>query len=514
MPPDAPALVDNPTVNRRKRKDLTPSQRQFVIDQSLRNLKHGDDGKDEINGKLVLLPGVTKKLAIKLDVNETTVRRVWKRACKAYYAGKDDCFKSESNKKNSGPKQKYNREEIASEIKLIPFAKRGTIRNVARALGLPKSTVHRIAKDKRSPDVIFPHANAIKPRLTEENRMARLLYAINHLQLNHVDQVLFNNDTMDPGKFGYYDGFFDVVHIDEKWFFVSRAKQRIYLTKDEIGPHRTVSHKSHIEKVMFLSAVARPRYDEHGVCVFDGKIGIWPFVKQAAAQRASANRPRGTMVTTCVTVTKAVYTAMIINNVIPAIREKWPDDNKTVYIQHDNAKTHFKADDAAFLEAGAAMGWNITLTPQPPNSPDTNINDLSFFRALQSCQWGSVEEAKDDKDSLIAAVKAAYEDFDHKKINRSFLTLATCLEEIIQSHGDNRYKIPHIGKERLERLGQLPVRIEASELSIEIASDFLDAQEGSELDDYESGSELDDYEPDYSNESEGNQNNSGEEEVD
>ena len=185
-----------------------------------------------------------------------------------------------------------------------------------------------------------------------------------------------------------------------------------------------------------------------------------------------------------------------------------------MYVQHDNAKTHFKADDAAFLEAGAAMGWNITLTPQPPNSPDTNINDLSFFRALQSCQWGSVEEAKDDKDSLIAAVKAAYEDFDHKKINRSFLTLATCLEEIIQSHGDNRYKIPHIGKERLERLGQLPVRIEASELSIEIASDFLDAQEGSELDDYESGSELDDYEPDYSNESEGNQNNSGEEEVD
>ena len=81
MPPDAPALVDNPTVNRRKRKDLTPSQRQFVIDQSLRNLKHGEDGKDEINGKLVLLPGVTKKLAIKLDVNETTVRRVWKRAC-------------------------------------------------------------------------------------------------------------------------------------------------------------------------------------------------------------------------------------------------------------------------------------------------------------------------------------------------------------------------------------------------------------------------------------------------
>ena len=226
----------------------------------------------------------------------------------------------------SGVKPKYDRDEIAAEIKRIPFAKRGTIRNLARALGISKSTVHRIVTDKTTPDVIFPHTNAIKLRLTEESRMSRLLYAMNHLQLNHVDQLLFNHDNMDPGKFGYYDGFYDQIHADEKWFFVSWEKQRIYLSEGEIGPHRTVSHKSHIEKVMFLSAVACPRYDENGVCIFDGKIGIWPFVKQAVAQRSSVNRPAGTIMTTCVTVTKAVYKAMIIDNVIPAIREKWPDD--------------------------------------------------------------------------------------------------------------------------------------------------------------------------------------------
>ena len=32
---------------------------------------------------------------------------------------------------------------------------------------------------------------------------------------------------------------------------------------------------------MFLAAVARPRYDEEGNCYFDGKLGIWPFVRQA-----------------------------------------------------------------------------------------------------------------------------------------------------------------------------------------------------------------------------------------
>ena len=29
----------------------------------------------------------------------------------------------------------------------------------------------------------------------------------------------------------------------------------------------------------------------------------------------------------------------------------------------------------------------IKLVTQPPNSPDTNVNDLGFFRALQSLAW-------------------------------------------------------------------------------------------------------------------------------
>jgi hypothetical protein len=29
---------------------------------------------------------------------------------------------------------------------------------------------------------------------------------------------------------------------------------------------------------MFLSALGRPLYDEQGNCIWDGKIGHWPFV--------------------------------------------------------------------------------------------------------------------------------------------------------------------------------------------------------------------------------------------
>jgi hypothetical protein len=83
--------------------------------------------------------------------------------------------------------------------------------------------------------------------------MARLLYAINHLQLNHEDQPLFDHAGIDTGKFGFFDAFFNQVHIDEKWFFVCQETLRLYLTEGEVPPIRRVGHKSHIEKVMFCA---------------------------------------------------------------------------------------------------------------------------------------------------------------------------------------------------------------------------------------------------------------------
>ena len=81
-------------------------------------------------------------------------------------------------------------------------------------------------------------------------------------------------------------------------------------------------------KVMFLAAVVRPRYDENGECIFDGKIGMWPFVEQrVAARRTSANRDRGTIVTTTISCTRRVYRIVLVEDVIPAIKAKWPDHN-------------------------------------------------------------------------------------------------------------------------------------------------------------------------------------------
>jgi hypothetical protein len=72
----------------------------------------------------------------------------------------------------------------------------------------------------------------------------------------------------------------NIIHIDEKWFNATKKDKTYYLHPLEPEPYRTVQNKNAIEKVMFLSAVARPRFDDEGNCTFDGKIGIWPFVRK------------------------------------------------------------------------------------------------------------------------------------------------------------------------------------------------------------------------------------------
>ena len=62
------------------------------------------------------------------------------------------------------------------------------------------------------------------------------------------------------------------------------------------SPHREGKSKRFSQKVMFLAAVARPRYDEDGDLIFDGKLGIWPFVQLIPAKQISKNRPKGTSV--------------------------------------------------------------------------------------------------------------------------------------------------------------------------------------------------------------------------
>ncbi|XP_057788877.1 uncharacterized protein LOC131005804 [Salvia miltiorrhiza] len=148
--------------------------------------------------------------------------------------------------------------------------------------------------------------------------------------------------------------------------------------------------------------------------------------------------------------------------IIPAIKAKWPRGaNMNIKLQWDNANSHMKLQtDPDFIAAATSDGFNIQLICQPPNSPDTNVNDLGFFRAIQSLQDDKLANGVDD---LLNNVKEAFEELDPMKLNNVFLTLQGCYHEIIKCRGNNNYKIPHINKERLLRLGILPECLEVEE---------------------------------------------------
>jgi hypothetical protein len=144
----------------------------------------------------------------------------------------------------------------------VPTEKRGAIHSLATALGISATTtVHRL-KTGQGYDVsiIRPHSNAIKPYLEDAHLSARAYYARSKLDL----------------ATGLCDGFYQSVHVDETCFFMTREQLFLYLSIIEVEEGkvlvRKVAHKSHIVKVMFLAATARPRYDAGGNCTFDGEI--------------------------------------------------------------------------------------------------------------------------------------------------------------------------------------------------------------------------------------------------
>ena len=130
----------------------------------------------------------------------------------------------------------------------------------------------------------------LKPALTDANQRARLEYALMHLEPCSITSLGGINPTFRADM--------DVVHIDEKWFYRTRKTQNMYLSHREEAPHRECKNKSRIQKIMFLSAMARPRYDAQGICVFDGKIGVWAYTEGVQAKKRSQNRLVLVLVTT------------------------------------------------------------------------------------------------------------------------------------------------------------------------------------------------------------------------
>ena len=295
---------------------------------------------------------------------------------------------------------------------------------------MSKTTVQRWIVDS----TIRVHCNSLKPVLTEENKVARLIMAL---------------ESRDPNDLSKFLDMMDCVHVDEKWFFLSRQRESYLLLPEEKNPKRCVKSKSHITKVMFLCAVARPCFNTSVNSWWDGKLGIWPIGGWEPAQRASKNRPRGTLVWKNKPVTKGVYQELLISKLLPAIIEKWPWTDRLsrkILIQQDGAKSHINTDDEEFREAIQDQELNAGLYTQA-SSPDVNLLDLGFFRAIQSFN----DAAPKNEEELIQSVQLAYTNYPRKRLNRTWLTLQSVFNQIILCND-----IEHLSKEKLKRPGKLP----------------------------------------------------------
>lgn len=137
-----------------------------------------------------------------------------------------------------------------------------------------------------------------------------------------------------------FHDFYDFVHIDEKWFYVDTDRKTFYLTKNEKAPYRATQSKRFITKVMFMMAVARPRWDSRHNKWFDGRVGVWPYTETRPAQRNSPNRPKGTLITTTVPVNRERSRKMLVECVIPAIKSEWPGKENAALLPFSNISNH------------------------------------------------------------------------------------------------------------------------------------------------------------------------------
>lgn len=117
---------------------------------------------------------------------------------------------------------------------------------------------------------------------------------------------------------------------------------------------------------MFLAATSRHIYADDGHMIHDSKFGIWPFVFKEKAKKRSCNRPAVTWETIInTTKNKDVTREMLVNKVLPCIREKWPANmSKNIFIQQDNDRTHITNNDPDFrkLQHKMVSTWFLSTS--------------------------------------------------------------------------------------------------------------------------------------------------------
>ena len=101
-------------------------------------------------------------------------------------------------------------------IKAVPLRQHTTFQDHANALGIKKTTRFNHFKE----GYFRRHTNDLKFSLIDENKKARVRCCLNMFQALYGD-----SDSS-------FKHMYNIIYIDEKWFYRARRNQRYYLAND------------------------------------------------------------------------------------------------------------------------------------------------------------------------------------------------------------------------------------------------------------------------------------------
>jgi transposase-like protein len=182
--------------------------------------------------------GTYAELAQEYGCHWHTIDRVWKRYTENVAQGIVGGAPESKIKGNSGRKP-YDRADLARKISAIPVTERRRVAPTAARIGVSGSLVRSLLTEGQ----LVRRSGHIKPLLTDKQKVKRVRHA-----LSFIDESTCQ-----------FEGMYDVVHIDEKWFNEDVDGRTYLLLPDEEAPQRHRRSKRFIPKTMFLAAVSRPR---------------------------------------------------------------------------------------------------------------------------------------------------------------------------------------------------------------------------------------------------------------
>ncbi|KAE8818063.1 transposase [Hordeum vulgare] len=88
------------------------------------------------------------------------------------------------------------------------------------------------------------------------------------------------------------------------------------------------------------------------------------------------------------------------------------------------------------------------------NEADEDASEMNYEYEWVVPDHGSI-------DDIVIKVEQAFDEYPAERSNRIFLTLQSCMVEVLKQLGGNRYKVPHMRKAVKERLGTSPLHYNA-----------------------------------------------------